>query len=224
VIAGLWSAWSEHVLAVVRTRYGSFRSSPRLVRKLFADPRHPRWVRRALSVAYHLLKHTIHADALALSRAVLSPTRSRTCNRVQSAWSRDSDSSTRPWTPVLVGICFTRSSIVAQLRTVSINVCTESLKRVDIKVQIAPIGRQQVITRDNVDIEMLVALLAGVHAQLTIVQRLRHLLRDREPVPCDIRDRRPAHGARRARTDDPSACRRRAGCAERCDRSRGNRF
>jgi erythrocyte band 7 integral membrane protein len=37
---------------------------------------------------------------------------------------------------------------------VNVNVCTESLKRVDVKVQISPIGRQQVITRDNVDIEM----------------------------------------------------------------------
>lgn len=33
-----------------------------------------------------------------------------------------------------------------------INVCTESLKIVDVKVQIAPIGRQTVITRDNVNV------------------------------------------------------------------------
>jgi erythrocyte band 7 integral membrane protein len=39
---------------------------------------------------------------------------------------------------------------------VKVNVCTESLKRVDVKIQISPIGRQKVITRDNVDVEMYV--------------------------------------------------------------------
>lgn len=37
---------------------------------------------------------------------------------------------------------------------VQINVCTESLRVVDVKIQISPIGRQKVITRDNVDVEM----------------------------------------------------------------------
>jgi regulator of protease activity HflC (stomatin/prohibitin superfamily) len=37
---------------------------------------------------------------------------------------------------------------------VNVNVCTESLKRVDVKIQISPIGRQKVITRDNVDVEI----------------------------------------------------------------------
>ncbi|KAI0758068.1 hypothetical protein C8Q74DRAFT_1210328 [Fomes fomentarius] len=37
---------------------------------------------------------------------------------------------------------------------VQINVCTESLRIVDVKIQISPIGRQKVITRDNVDVEI----------------------------------------------------------------------
>ena len=39
---------------------------------------------------------------------------------------------------------------------VQVNVCTESLKIVDVKIQISPIGRQTVITRDNVNVEMFV--------------------------------------------------------------------
>ncbi|GJJ07032.1 hypothetical protein Clacol_001230 [Clathrus columnatus] len=35
-----------------------------------------------------------------------------------------------------------------------VNVCTESLKVVDVKIQISPIGRQTVITRDNVNVEI----------------------------------------------------------------------
>lgn len=42
---------------------------------------------------------------------------------------------------------------------VQVNVCTESLRVVDVKIQISPIGRQKVITRDNVDVEMYVAAL-----------------------------------------------------------------
>jgi erythrocyte band 7 integral membrane protein len=37
---------------------------------------------------------------------------------------------------------------------VQVNVCTESLRIVDVKIQISPIGRQTVITRDNVNVEM----------------------------------------------------------------------
>lgn len=37
---------------------------------------------------------------------------------------------------------------------VQVNVCSESLRVVDVKIQISPIGRQKVITRDNVDVEM----------------------------------------------------------------------
>ncbi|KAG8798641.1 hypothetical protein FRC16_006827 [Serendipita sp. 398] len=37
---------------------------------------------------------------------------------------------------------------------VQINVCTESLRIVDVKIQIASIGRQTVITRDNVNVEI----------------------------------------------------------------------
>lgn len=37
---------------------------------------------------------------------------------------------------------------------VQVNVCTESLRIVDVKVQIIPIGRQTVITRDNVNVEI----------------------------------------------------------------------
>ncbi|KAJ7749815.1 stomatin family protein [Mycena maculata] len=37
---------------------------------------------------------------------------------------------------------------------VQVNVCTESLKIVDVKIQIIPIGRQGVITRDNVNVEI----------------------------------------------------------------------
>jgi erythrocyte band 7 integral membrane protein len=35
-----------------------------------------------------------------------------------------------------------------------LNVCTESLRVVDVKIQISPIGRQMVITRDNVNVEI----------------------------------------------------------------------
>jgi regulator of protease activity HflC (stomatin/prohibitin superfamily) len=37
---------------------------------------------------------------------------------------------------------------------VQVNVCTESLRIVDVKIQISPIGKQSVITRDNVNVEM----------------------------------------------------------------------
>lgn len=37
---------------------------------------------------------------------------------------------------------------------VQVNVCTEQLRIVDVKIQISPIGRQKVITRDNVDVEI----------------------------------------------------------------------
>jgi hypothetical protein len=37
---------------------------------------------------------------------------------------------------------------------VQINVCTESLRIVDVKIQITAVGRQKVITRDNVDVDM----------------------------------------------------------------------
>lgn len=37
---------------------------------------------------------------------------------------------------------------------VQVNVCTEDLRVVDVKIQISPIGRQSVITRDNVNVEM----------------------------------------------------------------------
>ncbi|KAJ7792342.1 hypothetical protein B0H14DRAFT_2931497 [Mycena olivaceomarginata] len=37
---------------------------------------------------------------------------------------------------------------------VQVNVCTESLRVVDVKIQISPIGRQSVITRDNVNVEI----------------------------------------------------------------------
>lgn len=40
---------------------------------------------------------------------------------------------------------------------VQVNVCTESLRIVDVKIQISPIGRQTVITRDNVNVEMCVS-------------------------------------------------------------------
>lgn len=40
---------------------------------------------------------------------------------------------------------------------VQVNVCTESLRTVDVKIQISPIGRQTVITRDNVNVDMYVS-------------------------------------------------------------------
>lgn len=43
---------------------------------------------------------------------------------------------------------------------VQVNVCTESLRVVDVKIQIITIGRQTVITRDNVNVEMYVPLLS----------------------------------------------------------------
>ena len=43
---------------------------------------------------------------------------------------------------------------------VQVNVCTESLRVVDVKIQIISIGRQSVITRDNVNVEMFVLSLS----------------------------------------------------------------
>lgn len=43
---------------------------------------------------------------------------------------------------------------------VQVNVCTESLRVVDVKIQIISIGRQTVITRDNVNVEMYVSVLS----------------------------------------------------------------
>ena len=37
---------------------------------------------------------------------------------------------------------------------VQINLCTESLHAVNVKIQIIPVGMQKVMTRDNVDIDM----------------------------------------------------------------------
>ncbi|KDN40448.1 hypothetical protein RSAG8_08068, partial [Rhizoctonia solani AG-8 WAC10335] len=37
---------------------------------------------------------------------------------------------------------------------VQVNVCSEELRRVDVKIQIASIGKQTVITRDNVNVEI----------------------------------------------------------------------
>ena len=37
---------------------------------------------------------------------------------------------------------------------VQVNPCTENVRIVDVKIQIVSIGRQKVITRDNVDVEM----------------------------------------------------------------------
>ena len=47
-----------------------------------------------------------------------------------------------------------------------VNVCTESLRVVDVKIQISPIGRQMVMTRDNVNCEMY-AIVICVTARLT---------------------------------------------------------
>lgn len=41
---------------------------------------------------------------------------------------------------------------------VQVNVCTESLRVVDVKIQITSVGRQRVITRDNVDVDMWVQI------------------------------------------------------------------
>ena len=40
---------------------------------------------------------------------------------------------------------------------VQVNVCTESLRVVDVKIQISSIGKQTVITRDNVNVDMYVS-------------------------------------------------------------------
>ena len=40
---------------------------------------------------------------------------------------------------------------------VQVNVCTESLRVVDVKIQISSIGKQTVITRDNVNVDMCVS-------------------------------------------------------------------
>ena len=45
---------------------------------------------------------------------------------------------------------------------VQVNVCTESLRVVDVKIQISPIDRPTVITRDNVNVEMCAPLLSNV--------------------------------------------------------------
>jgi erythrocyte band 7 integral membrane protein len=73
-----------------------------------------------------------------------------------------------------------------------VNVCTEQIKRVDVKVQISAIGRQKVITRDNVDIEIdsVIYYAIGKVAQLSYAL---HVLigSPSQPLPCDVRHRRP---------------------------------
>ena len=59
---------------------------------------------------------------------------------------------------------------------VNVNVCTESLRIVDVKIQITPIGRQTVITRDNVNIEMSVPFSLPSNSLLMRIQRFGHLL------------------------------------------------
>jgi erythrocyte band 7 integral membrane protein len=50
---------------------------------------------------------------------------------------------------------------------VQVNVCTESLRVVDVKIQIISIGRQSVITRDNVNVEMYASLFFCHSSRLT---------------------------------------------------------
>jgi regulator of protease activity HflC (stomatin/prohibitin superfamily) len=63
---------------------------------------------------------------------------------------------------------------------VQINVCTESLRIVDVKIQISPIGRQTVITRDNVNVDMCVIapLLTPASLMAFPQQRLGNILPD----------------------------------------------
>lgn len=48
-----------------------------------------------------------------------------------------------------------------------VNVCTEDLRVVDVKIQISPIGRQSVITRDNVNVEMCAYFHTAVSSSLS---------------------------------------------------------
>jgi len=112
-----------------------------------------------------------------------------------------------------------------------VNVCTESLRVVDVKIQIISIGRQTVITRDNVNVEMYVPLVFfaqpfpsttslffysfyfwgdGLTQRTITTQRLCDLFPNRESVPRSVWYRRFTPGAPGARTDDPPSRRRRA--------------
>lgn len=68
----------------------------------------------------------------------------------------------------------------------------------DVKIQISPIGRQMVITRDNVNVEMytsiiifwilLKVLINGLSATQSSTSKLRtHIARPSESVTCDRR-------------------------------------
>ncbi|KAG1892161.1 hypothetical protein F4604DRAFT_11608 [Suillus subluteus] len=52
---------------------------------------------------------------------------------------------------------------------VQVNVCTEDLRIVDVKIQISAIGRQTVITRDNVNVEMCANLIFVYHLHYSII-------------------------------------------------------
>lgn len=50
---------------------------------------------------------------------------------------------------------------------VNVNICTESLRVVDVKIQISAIGRQTVITRDKISLQI-----RGEKSQATVMQVL----------------------------------------------------
>ena len=102
-------------------------------------------------------RHSVHAlDSLVQSLAAHAPTPSATSNKVQSFFNASIRTGLTVSFSGSVGLVSRFGQFYKSVDPglVQVNVCTESLRVVDVKIQISPIGRQKVITRDNVDVEM----------------------------------------------------------------------
>jgi erythrocyte band 7 integral membrane protein len=86
--------------------------------------------------------------------AARAPTRSKRFSKAPSASLLDSGNSIKVNLPALLINFVLILSLAVDPGLVQVNVCSEELRRVDVKIQIASIGRQTVITRDNVNVEM----------------------------------------------------------------------
>lgn len=87
--------------------------------------------------------------------AARAPTPFKRFNKAQSASLLDSASFTRvSHTASAINTFVLMCTLAVDPGLAQVNVCSEELRRVDVKIQIASIGRQTVITRDNVNVEM----------------------------------------------------------------------
>lgn len=111
-------------------------------------------------------------DSVVLSHAARSQTPSVTSNRVRGIFLVSLLLSHRPLQGS-VGLVTRFGQFYKSVDPglVQVNVCTESLRIVDVKIQISPIGRQSVITRDNVNVEMCVLFLIAPSNVLCLLRK-----------------------------------------------------